>query len=108
MESMIKRTKAFALIEILVVLTVLAVLTALSFSVFSRVREKARSAVCQSNLQQVFKATQLYIQDNDSHFPSYASWIPGLTPYTRSNTIHEDDYSYRRTLSQASPRCHEE
>lgn len=59
----------FTLLEMLVVVAVIGVLAASIFAVFARVREKGRSATCQSNLKQVGLAILQYTQDNDSHYP---------------------------------------
>jgi len=59
----------FTLIELLVVIAIIAVLAAILFPVFSRAREKARSASCQSNLKQLAVAFQMYAQDCDGFLP---------------------------------------
>jgi type II secretory pathway pseudopilin PulG len=58
MKTTRRRCNGFTLIEILTVLGIIIVLGALSFSVFARVREKGRSATCQSNLKQIGLAMQ--------------------------------------------------
>jgi len=62
------KKRAFTLIEILVVLAIIAVLAAILLPVLSRVREKGRAAVCQSNLKQIGTAITMYAQDWD-YFP---------------------------------------
>ncbi|MBM3460152.1 MAG: prepilin-type N-terminal cleavage/methylation domain-containing protein, partial [Armatimonadetes bacterium] len=57
--------RAFTLIELLVVIAVIAILAAILFPVFGAAREKARQAVCASNLRQVGMAFQLYVGDYD-------------------------------------------
>ncbi len=62
----------FTLIELLVVLAVLSILAAVLFPVFAKAREKARQAVCASNLRQLVFAWQMYAQDYDeTACPSY-------------------------------------
>jgi prepilin-type N-terminal cleavage/methylation domain-containing protein/prepilin-type processing-associated H-X9-DG protein len=61
----------FTLIELLVVIAIIAVLAGIIFPVFAQVREKARSATCQSNLKQVMHAQLMYAQDYDERMP----WI---------------------------------
>lgn len=65
------RHRAFTLIELLVVIAIIAVLSAILFPVFSRVREKARQAVCMSNLKQISHAILLYSDDYDERFPMH-------------------------------------
>lgn len=90
----------FTLVEILVVIAIIAVLAALLFAVFARVREKGRSASCQSNLRQIAMAMQQYVGDNDGAFPpifsvvnknaaNYKSihWHEMIQPYLKSRAV---------------------
>ena len=61
---------AFTLIELLVVIAIIAILAAILFPVFSRVRDKARQAVCTSNMKNIGMAFQMYAQDYDGKFPT--------------------------------------
>ncbi len=61
--------KGFTLIELLVVIAIIAILAAILFPVFSRAREKARQASCQSNLKQIALAMKMYAQDYDERYP---------------------------------------
>jgi prepilin-type N-terminal cleavage/methylation domain-containing protein/prepilin-type processing-associated H-X9-DG protein len=55
----------FTLIELLVVIAIIALLAAILFPVFSRARENARRASCQSNLKQLGLGLIQYYQDYD-------------------------------------------
>ena len=44
--------RGFTLIELLVVIAVIAILAAILFPVFAQARERARTAVCTSNVRQ--------------------------------------------------------
>src|SRR5437870_4404146 len=60
--------KGFTLIELLVVIAIIAILAAILFPVFAQARNKARAAVCSSNLKQIGTAVQMYAQDWDEKF----------------------------------------
>ena len=87
----------FTLIELLVVIAIIAILAAMLFPVFSRAREKARQAACQSNLRQVLTAIHLYMQDNDETLcmgsmlddgiTEDARWYAVISPYYRSREV---------------------
>jgi general secretion pathway protein G len=59
------KRRGFTLIELLVVVAIIGILAAILFPVFGRVREKARSASCQSNLKQLGLSVAMYTQDWD-------------------------------------------
>lgn len=95
-----KRQSAFTLIELLVVIAILAILAALLFPVFSRARENARRATCQSNLRQVGLGLLQYSQDYDEKIirpwfgknrgsdatESY-KWMDAIYPYIKSEQV---------------------
>lgn len=58
----------FTLIELLVILAVLGVVAAMLLPVLAQARERARQAVCASNLRQLALANSLYAQDHDGYF----------------------------------------
>jgi prepilin-type N-terminal cleavage/methylation domain-containing protein/prepilin-type processing-associated H-X9-DG protein len=69
---------AFTLIELLVVIAIIAILAAILFPVFAQAREKARSAVCTSNMKQILVAARMYSQDYDGHL--MPAWMPNAGP----------------------------
>jgi prepilin-type N-terminal cleavage/methylation domain-containing protein len=72
-----KDRPGFTLIELLVVIAVIAIIAAILFPTFAQAREKARAAVCFSNLHQIGLANQLYTQDYDETLLWSTLSIPG-------------------------------
>lgn len=58
------RTRAFTLIEILVVVGIIALLVSILLPSLSRAREQARSAMCKANLKQLVVSTLEYVHEN--------------------------------------------
>ena len=78
---------AFTLIELLVVIAIIAILAAILFPVFAQAREKARSASCLSNLQQIAIAMNLYAQDHNGRFPPQDDNFVPVYRYVKSYGI---------------------
>jgi prepilin-type N-terminal cleavage/methylation domain-containing protein/prepilin-type processing-associated H-X9-DG protein len=83
----------FTLIELLIVIAIIALLAAILFPVFSRARENARRASCQSNEKQQALGLMQYAQDYDERLPFTASssgisfWFRDIQPYVKSPNI---------------------
>jgi len=54
------RSRAFTLVELLVVIGIIAVLLAILLPVMSRVRERGRAIKCANNMRQIYAACILY------------------------------------------------
>ena len=61
--------KAFTLIELLVVIAIIAVLLTLLMPSLSASKKKAASAVCMSNLSQIYSGFVVYSRDYNGYFP---------------------------------------
>jgi len=62
--------QGFTLIELLVVVAIIAILAAMLMPALSMAREKARQAVCTSQLKQIGLAWRMYFDDYDKQIPT--------------------------------------
>lgn len=67
------RTKAFTLIELLMVIFIIAILAALLLPVLSKSQQRAQRAFCENNLQQIGLAFHTFANDHNSKFPMAVS-----------------------------------
>lgn len=82
-QSADKRT-GFTLVELLVVISIIALLLSILMPSLGKVRRKAQSVVCGSNLRQIGIGMQLYLQDNRGTFMTvYGTSISEKAWYTR-------------------------
>lgn len=72
----VRKSKAFTLVELLVVIAVIAILAALLLPALVRARDQARRISCVSNLRQISTASMLYMADyNGGLFHHHAGWV---------------------------------
>jgi prepilin-type N-terminal cleavage/methylation domain-containing protein len=64
------RTRAFSLLELLVVIGIIVILAALLLPALSRAKSKARNIACVNQLKQLGVAARLYAEDNSSRLPA--------------------------------------
>lgn len=89
-----RQTKAFTLIELLIVIAIIAILAAILFPVFATAREKARQSSCSSNLKQLGLAITQYEQDYDemtihgtNNWGGGVGWGGSIYPYVKSKQV---------------------
>ena len=89
-----RRTRAFTLVELLVVIGIIAVLIAVLLPVLNRARQQAKQAQCSSNLRQMGQALGMYVNDwkyypacwgNNTDGTAFAIWPPRLRLYLNGN-----------------------
>jgi len=82
-----KRYHGFVLIDLLLTGLIISVLATVLLPVFARAREKARTSVCQSNLQQIGMALQVYAADHYGRYPPLDNDFRPLLPYLQEEGV---------------------
>jgi prepilin-type N-terminal cleavage/methylation domain-containing protein len=67
--------QAFTLIEVLVVVAIIALLVAILIPSLASARDLARTTVCKTHLDQLYKGHNFYAHDNKNHFPNVEWWL---------------------------------
>lgn len=93
-------SRAFTLVELVIVLAVIAIAAALLFPLLAQARERIHGSACTSNLRQYSSAFRMYVQDYDGAFPlarletpyrppelSYSTWDLLLQAYLRNADV---------------------
>lgn len=82
-----KKSRAFSLVELLVVVSIIAVLISILVPALSKARQVTRATTCASNLRQIGMTLSVYIQNNDDRIPQdnpsnnpFGKWF-GLVGY---------------------------
>ena len=91
-------SRAFTLIELIIVMAVIAILATIAYPVLLGVQEKAKVTKDMNNLRQIGIATQLYLNDNDGAFPGSATvaWMGQLHPkYLAAWNIFQSPFDVR-------------
>jgi prepilin-type N-terminal cleavage/methylation domain-containing protein/prepilin-type processing-associated H-X9-DG protein len=72
-------SRAFTLIEVMVVLAIIVIMMAMVYPAYTTISERAKATKDMSNLRQIGLATQLYMNDNSGVlFSTSGSWMSQL------------------------------
>jgi len=96
---MSKRTRAFTIIELLVVISIISLLVAILLPALESTREAARATTCSSNLRQIGQMLHLYAADNKQYVPSHNTGFGGLAYPT--SLVPADERGWRKRLEKA-------
>jgi len=75
----LRKRRAFTLVELLSAMAIIGILAAILFPVFSGLTKSKNNTVCLNNLRQIGTATLLYCNDHKGSFPPALSFPPAVT-----------------------------
>src|SRR4029450_1941728 len=77
-------SRAFTLIEVIVVLAIIVIMMAMVYPAYTTISERAKATKDMSNLRQIGLATQTYMNDSDGILPGSiippVTWMSQLSP----------------------------
>lgn len=89
------RSRAFTLIELLIVIAIIAILASMILPAIGKAKEKAQRTKCANNMKQIMLATHLYLGDFNDNVP-HPTW--------GSSELNLPGWAYTATLRPRNPR----
>jgi len=109
MKNLSTPRRAFTLVEIMIVVAIIGMLAAIAMPNIAQAREKARTNVCISNLQQIEGAIQRWSLDMNKDegqavtYEDIRSYLRRAVVCPSGGTTFEDSYTI--TTVDAAPTC---
>jgi prepilin-type N-terminal cleavage/methylation domain-containing protein len=77
------KSKAFTLIELLLVISIISVLMGMLMPALQRVRKQAKEAMCRSHLREWGLVWAMYVDENEGEFPNFQGfdWTERVKEY---------------------------
>ncbi len=92
-------SRAFTLIEVIVVLAIIVIMMAMVYPAYTTISERAKATKDMSNLRQIGLATQTYLNDSDGVLPGSiippTTWMSQLLKYTSVWGIFQSPFDKR-------------
>jgi prepilin-type processing-associated H-X9-DG protein/prepilin-type N-terminal cleavage/methylation domain-containing protein len=87
-----RSTRAFTLVELLVVVGIIALLVAILMPALARARKEAQAVQCGSNLRQIGQAVQIYMIQNKGYISRFSNSTNWQNPAKKTEMIDPTNY----------------
>ena len=103
---MVRTSKGFTLVEIMIVVAIIGILIAIAVPSFLRAREISRRNACQENQSKIDGAKQQWAleNNNDDGTPTWADLV-GSAAYIRKTPVCPSSGEYAINAVSADPSC---
>ena len=87
---LVRRTKGFTLVELLVVIGIIALLISILLPALQKARRAANTIKCSANIRSILQAMNMYASQNKGYIPG-SPGTSGLYLYTQATPAYTDD-----------------